>query len=297
VSTPRSLSLDNGVQRATILTPRGDFAALVAEPLGPMLGSVVFVPGFTGSKEDFLHILAPVAAAGFRAIAYDQRGQYESAVAADSQEITLDLLAEDLVAVIGEVAHGGQVHVVGHSFGGLVSQVTALNHSDALASLVLMCTGPGALPTEAHDLLNSLIQAVSAGMSLDDVWLIKDQLDRADGRPLPSPEVHEFLRVRFTTNHPQALTHKAGILMTAPDQSSVLARHLADNQIKALVLYGVDDDAWNVADQDQMAVTLGADVVVIEQAAHSPAVENVGATTAALVDFWERATKDRQDRV
>jgi len=292
VSTPRSLTLEVGVQRATIRTPSGDFAALVAEPRGPVLGTVVFVPGFTGSKEDFLHIVAPIAAAGFRAIAYDQRGQYESAVAADSHEITLDLLAQDLAEVISEVGGGGQVHVVGHSFGGLVCQVAALNHSGALASLVLMCTGPGALPSDAHELLNSLVQAVSAGMSLDDVWLIKDQLDRADGHPLPSPEVHEFLRVRFTGNHPEALAQKASILMTAPDRSAQLASHLADHQIQSLVLYGIDDDAWNVADQDQMAVALGAEIVVIDQAAHSPAVENVGATTAALVAFWTSANQN-----
>lgn len=288
MSTPRSLTLEDGVRRSTITTSRGDFAALVAEPVAPALGTVVFVPGFTGSKEDFLHILAPIARSGFRAIAYDQRGQYQSASSVESQEITLDLLAQDLAALVGEVSDTGRAHIVGHSFGGLVAQTTALNHSDSLASLVLMCTGPGALPSGAHDLLNSLVQAISTGMTLDQVWLVKDQIDRAGGGPMPSPEVHEFLRIRFTSNDPAALAHKAQLLMTAPDRTVELAHHLAAQKISALVLYGQDDDAWQISDQNQMASTLGAETVVIDHAAHSPAVENVQATTVALVDFWTK---------
>src|SRR5439155_8725343 len=39
---------------------------------------VLFVPGYTGSKEDFMPLLRPLANAGYRAVAIDQRGQYES---------------------------------------------------------------------------------------------------------------------------------------------------------------------------------------------------------------------------
>ena len=41
-------------------------------------GTVLLVAGYTGSKEDFAPLLAPLAEAGFRAVAIDQRGQYES---------------------------------------------------------------------------------------------------------------------------------------------------------------------------------------------------------------------------
>ena len=39
---------------------------------------VLLVPGYTGSKEDFIAVLAPLAAAGHEVLAIDQRGQYES---------------------------------------------------------------------------------------------------------------------------------------------------------------------------------------------------------------------------
>ena len=36
------------------------------------------VPGYTGSKEDFLPVLEPLAAAGRLVVAMDLRGQYQS---------------------------------------------------------------------------------------------------------------------------------------------------------------------------------------------------------------------------
>ena len=41
-------------------------------------GTALLVAGYTGSKEDFAPLLAPLAEAGYRVVALDQRGQYES---------------------------------------------------------------------------------------------------------------------------------------------------------------------------------------------------------------------------
>jgi pimeloyl-ACP methyl ester carboxylesterase len=45
---------------------------------GATRGTALLVAGYTGSKEDFAPLLAPLADAGLRAVAIDQRGQYES---------------------------------------------------------------------------------------------------------------------------------------------------------------------------------------------------------------------------
>src|SRR6201988_5126853 len=80
MSTPTSLELPEGPRRATVVTARGEFAVLDAMPAaGPCeLGTALLVPGYTGSKEDFIAILGPLAAAGRRVIAIDQRGQYQT---------------------------------------------------------------------------------------------------------------------------------------------------------------------------------------------------------------------------
>lgn len=53
-----------------------------------------------------------------------------------------------------------------------------------------------------------------------------------------------------------------------------------------LVTHGDDDDAWPPSVQRKMARRLGAEYVVIPDAAHSPAVENPAATVRALLRFW-----------
>ena len=68
-------------------------------PAGPCeLGTALLVPGYTGSKEDFIAILGPLAAAGRRVIAVDQRGQYQTAGpddpdAYDPRELGADIAA------------------------------------------------------------------------------------------------------------------------------------------------------------------------------------------------------------
>ena len=72
---------------------------------------VLLVPGFTGSKEDFGPVLAPLAAAGHRVVAVDQRGQLDSPGAGDAASYSPDLLARDLLAFVDALglAPGGFV--------------------------------------------------------------------------------------------------------------------------------------------------------------------------------------------
>jgi pimeloyl-ACP methyl ester carboxylesterase len=78
---PYPVELPEVARRRTLCVEDGRLAALEAAPAGPVpvRGVGVLVPGFTGSKEDFIPLLPPIAEAGYRVIAYDQRGQYESA--------------------------------------------------------------------------------------------------------------------------------------------------------------------------------------------------------------------------
>src|SRR6201986_1190172 len=80
VSTPTSLSLPDNVRRTVVETSRGGFAALEAMPGTGVCERqpAVLVPGFTGSKEDFLAILHQLGAAGRRGVALHQRGEYQT---------------------------------------------------------------------------------------------------------------------------------------------------------------------------------------------------------------------------
>ena len=55
------------------------------------------------------------------------------------------------------------------------------------------------------------------------------------------------------------------------------------------VVVPVDDDAWDPAIQEDMALRLRAERVCIPGAAHSPAVEAPETTASTLTHFWNAA--------
>ena len=157
MSTPRTLQLPAGVRRLTVETGRGSFAALEALPVtGPCERQpALLIPGYTGSKEDFIPVLQPLAAAGRRVMSIDMRGQYESPGSLDASDYGLASLAADVALIASELSRAGSdatgtpggepVHVLGHSFGGLVAQELLLAQAAPIGSLTLLSSGPGAL--------------------------------------------------------------------------------------------------------------------------------------------------------
>jgi pimeloyl-ACP methyl ester carboxylesterase len=266
-----------------VSTPRGTFACLSCRPQTSSLprGDVLLVPGFTGSKEDFAALLPLLAAAGWAAAACDQRGQYETP-ARDDDDFSLSGFAADAVEVARAMFGGEErVHLVGHSFGGLVAATAAVEHEDAWASLTLMCSGPGGLDgDQARDLREAA--RIARGEGLAALYSASADRDAALGvEPAPA-EIEEFLHRRFVANSAEGLAAMAELLVDTPD----LTPALAALNLKIAMLRGEDDDAWPHAVQDRLAHDLGTTVVVIEEAAHSPAVEQPERTRDALARIW-----------
>jgi pimeloyl-ACP methyl ester carboxylesterase len=279
VSTPPYVDLPTSARRVTLPTSHGPLVGLRAEGVGEPAGTVLLVPGWTGSKEDFIAVLEPLAALGWTVVAYDQRGQYESVGPDDESAYTLARLAEDLL----EVAAGlGRVHLVGHSFGGLVSREAVLGGgSDAVASLTLLCSGPGTLPQRHHDGMGAL-HAALPHVPLEVVYDVKEAADREGGWAPPSDAVADFMRRRFTSNNPYGLRAKTGILLDTQDRTGELAA-LARDGFPVAVVYGPGDDAWTLEEQDAVAAAVGTAPVVVPGAGHSPAAE-LPELTAQVLD-------------
>ena len=284
----------------TIQTSRGAFAALEALPaMGACERSpALLVPGYTGSKEDFLSVIGLLAAAGRRVIAIDMRGQYETPGSGDASAYSLSALAADVAMVvdqIGALDHSrgdGQrhVHLMGHSFGGLVAAEVVLAQAAMAASLTLMSSGPGALTGPRVKDLQDVLTALNAVPPADLAGLVKyiweAELEPAAVADGTAPDVVEFLRTRMLASCPLGLREMGQILLTCPDRTKGL-RQTATAPL--LVIYGEEDDAWAPAIQETMAEQLGAQRVCIPGAMHSPAFDAPETTASALTRFWNTA--------
>ena len=310
MSTPRTLRLPDEVRRLTVETPRGPFAALEALPAAGVAERqpALLIPGYTGSKEDFLPVLGPLARAGRRVIAIDMRGQYESPAAANADGYGLAELAAD-VAMIADLlgAHQGDarrhagparsrarhIHLLGHSFGGLVARELLLAQAARISSLTLMSSGPGALTGPRAEALRAVLAelepAAPSGLGAEVERLWYTQLEPAavaDGVPA---DVIDFLRTRMLRSCPTGLWSMGWGLLGCPDRTSALATLGAP----LLVVYGENDDAWAPSIQDDMAQRLRAQRVCIPGAAHSPAVEAPETVASTLTAFWNSVETSR----
>jgi pimeloyl-ACP methyl ester carboxylesterase len=288
VSTPRFLTLPPGVRRTDIESSRGTFAALEAFPGSgiPERGPALLVPGFTGSKEDFLSVLQTLAGAGRRVIALDMRGQYETPGSDDASSYSCAELGADIAAVIEAV--GDPVHLVGHSFGGLVTRETVITDPGLVESYTLMSSGPAAL-SGGREVEGRVLLAALPKVGLEHLWATRMEPDAlAKGVP---PDIIAFLRRRMFMNSGAGLMAMANQVLSCSDRVDELAKVTGGAGLPVLVLYGENDDAWDPAEQALMAERLDARKVVIPGAAHSPAVEAPETTASALTTFWNDAER------
>ena len=236
------------------------------------IADVVLVHGFTGSKEDFNLIGPLLADMGYRVLTFDNRGQHESAHSAREDAYQVLSLARDVVEL---VEHFGleKPHLLGHSFGGLVSQRALVESPQTFASLTIFCSGPHWIPDKPD--LDATIHIVQT-MSMKDSW---DKYKEATDKLLPR---YELYKKRWTASDPRS-THTMALHL---QNAQPLIEQLVATRVPIHVIYGANDDAWPLAMQDQMAKDLAAPLTVIEDAGHCPNEDQPEETVEVLDSFW-----------
>jgi pimeloyl-ACP methyl ester carboxylesterase len=115
------------------------FTADVAGSAGGPL--VLLLHGFPESRHSWRAALPALAAAGYRAVAPDQRGYSPGARPdpADLSNYAFDRLVGDAIEIAAAAGYDGKrFHLVGHDWGGQVAWGVAGKHPERLASLTIL---------------------------------------------------------------------------------------------------------------------------------------------------------------
>jgi pimeloyl-ACP methyl ester carboxylesterase len=274
------LPTPEGVDVVGIDLPVGRLTAYRVVPAGPSKGTVLIVPGYTGSKEDWRTFMPLLRDAGWTAVAISRRGQADSAASASPSAYSLDEEAADVVRVAALLDDGAPVHLVGHSLGGVIARAAAIASPASFRSVVQFCSGPYGWPyrkvtelTILHDTGGNLRQLFD---STNPLWA---------GRPDDElPDDVRMVRDRFDATSPLSVVAGAHILEDHTDASA----ELRATGLPVLVAHGEWDGAWPIPWQRQMAEDTGAEYTVIPTSYHGPHVENPAATIALFDDFLGR---------
>lgn len=269
------------VNLSRITISRGELSFFEATPEAgtEVKGTVVMVPGFTGSREDFLPMAPFVTAAGYRLISYSQLGQYDSdgpdgpdAVG----EYTIAKFALDLAEVLDKVAPGEKVHLLGHSFGGLVTRAAVLNDPARFLDYVILDSPPSGQNLDM-DLDMGQIPALLEEAGNEALW---EAMFGALQEAFPAP-VKEFLRGRILATKTANIAGIALSMSAEPDR----VEELAATHLPILVVAG-EEDVISVEVQADVASRLGVKFEIIAGAGHTPNEEQPEELTKVLVDFW-----------
>jgi 3-oxoadipate enol-lactonase len=238
-------------------------------------GRILLVHGFGGAKEDFADWIEPLAAAGWRVVAYDQRGHGDSTSPGGEEAFSLQIFVDDLLA-LADVLGWDRFVLLGHSMGGMVAQLVAMAAPGRLAGLVLMDTGHG--PLENFDPAEIALgqQIVREG----GMAALMEAQRAAGPSPLDSPAhvrllqerpgYQEFCDRKSLATSPAMWVSIIDEMLRQPDRLAAMGAW----SLPVLVVVGEDDDGF-LAPCQRMAETIpGAQLAVIPGAGHSPQFES-----------------------
>lgn len=255
---------------------------------------VVVHGGPGGTIYDFERITGPALERLVDVIYYEQRGSGRSEPPADG-DYSIAALVNDLVGLLDQLAVE-QAFLLGISFGGDLAAEFTTRHPERVRGLLLQGTGltgpltpspeaAGFDAVAADDETRASIRRAAARGGIDAVWDVVDQ-----------STVDRFLfHVPGSANRVRALWRASGLhnsgamaaaLASAPARCRPLVDDLAQISVPTLILIGLWDRNAGVDAARDLATRLqSAQLVVFEQSAHFPNVDEPDRYVEVIIDF------------
>ena len=250
---------------------------------------VLLLHGFTADKGEVADVLGPLAARGWHAVAPDLRGHGRSDHPAAADAYSFESMAADVLG-LADVLGWDRFALVGHSMGGAVAQVVALDRPERLTALVLASTFHGPVKGISMELvelgrwvvresgMTGLAEALAA-RRVDDPQSIATIERLQEARP----GYAELSRARLEATSPDMWMALAPRFVDQPDR----LERLAAISVPTLVVVG-ELDSTMLDDSRRMAEAIpAAQLTVIPGAGHVPQVETAEAWWTALSQFLD----------
>lgn len=209
---------------------------------------------------------------GFFVVRFDNRDCGLSTICAEGAEYTLHDMAADAIAVLDDLGIA-RAHLFGHSLGGMIAQVVALDHPDRAATLSVLSTSTG--NWEYGKPTDEALAAISrgAGATIDEAV----ELDVANRRIWASPSWfdEDLVRAQFREAYERSFTPGSSLrqfaaIVHAPDREPAL-RALA---VPTLVMHGTLDPLVASDGGTRLASLVpGAELQLLEGLAHDLPVQ------------------------
>jgi 3-oxoadipate enol-lactonase len=244
---------------------------------------LVLVHGFTGGRLDFADVIDDLAAER-RAVVWDHRGHSDSTNTGDPSTYTLAQLRDDAWRALDALGIE-RFHLLGHSMGGLVAQLMAVDQPDRVASLVLMDTSarPMSVPREWIDRYAEIGRR--EGMTS-----VADAMGAFTASYSVAPEAD---RDRIAARNHHKLAHmdvEAYVALADALRTFVpVLDELVATPRPTTVIVGELDQPLRGPSDELVASIPGAELVVIDGAAHCPQEDRRDAWLAAMHAHLARA--------
>jgi pimeloyl-ACP methyl ester carboxylesterase len=257
---------------------RGDGVEVAWQAWGEGDPPLVLCHGFSSSAQTFALHLAALAERR-RVVAMDHRGHGRSTKLGREDGYRLELLVDDLVAVLDRV--GGPVHLLGHSMGGRLVLGVALARPDLVASLVLADTSAWLFADPATPSGQALLEfyaTYDAASGLPDLSAMRGPEDDAIEAALPADVFAR--RAELSASFDPYAFAALGRQLFAEDVS--VKDRLGELRAPTTVIVGEHDHPF--VDQAEELASLVPDgrLELIEGAWHSPQLTHAAAWRAAL---------------
>ncbi len=261
---------------------------------------LIVLHGGPGLSHDyFLPHLEPLSN-HMKLILFDQRGMGRSSVDLDSTSFSMELIIEDIEALRQKLGLNS-IHLMGHSWGGIVAMHYAVNYPQNLSSLIL-CNSMPASP-DFDEQLGKNFQQTFERQNMEDLEPLQKKID-AGNRDIAVQERYVQLHFRpsfYDTSDVNKLqlnlsdsffkTEELLPYLASHEEPRSLIPELKSVHVPALIIRGEIEVIPVESDRKLEEILKNGKLISIDKAGHFPFVEKPEEFTELIINFVKSETE------